>query len=77
MPLWLGIALPERPLVTLYLRSQALRPLSTVAPSHDEDLSGRIQDDPWVDVTETCAFKHNILPYGSTSSLPPLPKHSF
>lgn len=59
---WLGLALPERPLVTFYLRSQTLRPLSTVAPSHDEDLLGRIQDDPWVHVTEKCAFKHNILP---------------
>lgn len=79
MPLWLGIAFLDRPLVTLYLRSQTLRPLSTAAPSHDEDLLGRIQDDPWVDVTvtEKCVFKHSILPYGSTSSPHPLPKHSF
>ena len=79
MTLCLVIAFPDRPLVNLYLRSQTLRPRSTVAPSHDEELLGRIQDDPWVDVTvtEKCAFKHSILPYHSTSSPHTLPKHSF
>lgn len=78
MPLWLGIAFLDRPLVTLYLRSQTLRPLSTVAPSHDEDLweeSRMILGS--MTVTEKCAFKHSILPYRSTSPPRPLPKHSF